>query len=120
VGAEIVSHVFAIGSVSLDDPLSVTFEQARDISADAPLHCADSAVERAMIAAIDRAREAGDTMGGSFEVIVRECRRPRQLRPVGPQARWTAGSGPHVHSAIKAVGIGRGPAAAASGSRRPR
>src|SRR6478752_2863344 len=31
VGAEIVSHVFAVGSVSVDDPLIVTFEQARDI-----------------------------------------------------------------------------------------
>src|SRR6267154_5928075 len=34
VGTQIVSHVFAIGSVSLDDPLAVTFEDARDIRAD--------------------------------------------------------------------------------------
>src|ERR1700704_1314939 len=58
VGTQIVSHVFAIGSVSLDDPLAVTFEDARDISGDAPLHCADADVEREMIAAIDRARDA--------------------------------------------------------------
>src|SRR3954468_4693063 len=30
IGAEIVSHVFAVGPVTLDDPLSVSFEQARD------------------------------------------------------------------------------------------
>src|SRR5262245_32476976 len=58
VGAEIVSHVFSIGPVSVADPLSVTFEQARAISPDAPLHCADPAVELEMIAAIDRARDA--------------------------------------------------------------
>jgi chorismate synthase len=114
VGAEIVSHVFAIGSVSLDDPLSVTFEHARDISADAPLHCADSAVEREMIAAIDRARDAGDTMGGSFEVIVRGV--PPGL---GSYVQWDRKLDGRLAQAlmsipaIKAVGIGRGPAAAA-------
>jgi chorismate synthase len=114
VDAEIVSHVFAIGSLSLDDPLSVTFEQARDISADAPLHCADSAVEREMIAAIDRARDAGDTMGGSFEVIVRGV--PPGL---GSYVQWDRKLDGRLAQAlmsipaIKAVGIGRGPAAAA-------
>ena len=103
-----------IGSVSLDDPLSVTFEQARDISADAPLHCADSAVEREMIAAIDRARDAGDTMGGSFEVIVRGV--PPGL---GSYVQWDRKLDGRLAQAlmsipaIKAVGIGRGPAAAA-------
>jgi chorismate synthase len=114
VGAEIVSHVFAVGSVSVDDPLSVTFEQARDISADAPLHCADSAVEKEMIAAIDRARDAGDTMGGSFEVIVRGV--PPGL---GSYVQWDRKLDGRLAQAlmsipaIKAVGIGRGPAAAA-------
>src|SRR5712671_4786592 len=65
LGTEIVSHVFAIGSVSLDDPLAVTFEDARDIRPDGPLHCADANAEAQMIAEIDRARDAGDTMGGS-------------------------------------------------------
>jgi chorismate synthase len=113
VGAEIVSHVFAVGSVSVDDPLSVTFEQARDISADAPLHCADSAVEKEMIAAIDRARDAGDTMGGSFEVIVRGV--PPGL---GSYVQWDRKLDGRLAQAlmsipaIKAVGIGRGPAVA--------
>ena len=42
------------------------------IPADAPLHCADPEVERRMIAEIDRARDAGDTMGGTFEVIAHD------------------------------------------------
>src|SRR5436190_13752235 len=71
VGAEIASHVFTLGAISLPDPLAVTFEEARAIPADSPLHCVDTGVEKEMIAEIDRARDAGDTMGGAFEVIVR-------------------------------------------------
>ncbi len=37
--------------------------------AEAPLRCVDPDVERRMIEEIDRAREAGDTKGGAFEVI---------------------------------------------------
>jgi chorismate synthase len=113
VGTEIVSHVVRIGAAALPDALAVSFDRARAISADAPLHCADPAVEQQMIAEIDRARDAGDTMGGTFEVIA---------HGVPP------GLGSHVHwdrkldgrlaqavmsiPAIKAVGIGRGPAVA--------
>src|SRR2546421_5612724 len=46
VGTEIVSHVFTIGSASVADPLSITFERARAISGDSSLHCADAAVEQ--------------------------------------------------------------------------
>jgi chorismate synthase len=114
VDARIASHVFAIGSVSLDDPLSVTFEDARDIDPDAPLRCADPAVEREMMAAIDRAREAGDTMGGGFEVIARGV--PAGL---GSYVQWDRKLDGRLAQAlmsipaIKAVGIGRGPEAAA-------
>src|SRR5204863_477561 len=59
VGAEIVSHVFSIGAIALPDPLAVTFEEARAIPADSPLHCVDVGLEKEMIAQIDRAREAG-------------------------------------------------------------
>src|SRR5580765_5964187 len=69
VGAEIVSHVTGIGSAVVTDPLAIGFDEARAISAESPLHCADAGIEREMIAEIDRARDAGDTMGGSFEVI---------------------------------------------------
>ena len=113
VGTQIVSHVFAIGSVALDDPLAVTFEEARGISPTAPLHCVDPAVEREMMAAIDRARDAGDTMGGSFEVIARGV--PPGL---GSYVQWDRKLDGRLAQAlmsipaIKGVGIGRGPAAA--------
>src|SRR6476620_1489920 len=48
IGAEIVSHVFTIGAVGLPDPLAVTFEDARAIAADSPLHCVDLEAEQAM------------------------------------------------------------------------
>src|SRR3954471_2493125 len=46
IGAEIVSHVVRIGSAAVSEPLSITFEQIRAIADDAPLHCADAAVEQ--------------------------------------------------------------------------
>jgi chorismate synthase len=113
IGAEIVSHVVRIGSAAVADPLSVTFKQARAIDPDAPLHCADAAVEQQMIAAIDNAREAGDTMGGTFEVIV------HGLPPgLGSYVHWDRKLDGRLAQAlmsipaIKAVGIGRGPAVA--------
>jgi chorismate synthase len=109
----IVSHVVSIGRVSLPDPLAVAFEQAAAIPPDSQVRCADAQIEAEMIGEIDRARAAGDTVGGCFEVIVRGL-------PVG--------LGSYVHwdrkldgrlaqammsiPAIKAVGIGRGPEAA--------
>src|SRR5437899_8363987 len=49
VGPEIVSHVTGIGSAVVTDPLAIGFEEARAISAESPLHCADAGIERAMI-----------------------------------------------------------------------
>jgi chorismate synthase len=113
VGAEIVSHVVRIGSAALPDPLAITFEQARAIAGDAPLHCADAGVEQQMIAEIDKARAAGDTMGGTFEVIV------HGLPPgLGSYVHWDRKLDGRLAQAlmsiqaIKAVGIGRGPAVA--------
>jgi chorismate synthase len=113
VGAEIVSHVVRIGSAVVEDPLSITFDRVRAIGADAPLHCADTSVEQLMIGEIDKAREAGDTMGGTFEVIV------HGLPPgLGSYVHWDRKLDGRLAQAlmsipaIKAVGIGRGPAVA--------
>jgi chorismate synthase len=114
VGAEIVSHVASIGSAGLADPLAVTFEDVKAIPSESALHCVDAEIERRMIAEIDRARDAGDTAGGSFEVIV------RGLPPgLGSHVQWDRkldgrlGQALMSIPAIKAVGIGRGPQVAA-------
>jgi chorismate synthase len=110
LGADIVSHVVSIGSVSVPDPLALTYVDVRAIRPDAPLHCADADVESRMIAEIDRARDAGDTMGGSFEVIAHDV--PPGL---GSYVQWDRkldgrlGQALMSIPAIKAVGIGRGP-----------
>jgi chorismate synthase len=111
VDSDIVSHVVSIGAASLADPLAVTYEEIRRIPLDSPLHCVDAEVERRMIAEIDAAREAGDTMGGSFEVVARGV-------PVGlgSHVQWDRKLDGRLAQAlmsipaIKAVGIGRGPA----------
>jgi chorismate synthase len=116
---ELASHVFRIGAVSFPDPLALTFDDVRTIGDDAPLHCSDPDVERQMIAEIDRAREAGDTMGGAFEVIAHHV--PPGL---GSHVQWDRKLDGRLAQAlmsipaIKAVGIGRGaPAASLPGSR---
>src|SRR5712691_6521407 len=113
VGTEIVSHVVSIGSASIADPLALTFEDVRAISMDTPLHCSDASVEQRMMAEIDRARDAGDTMGGSFEVIAHDV--PAGL---GSHVQWDRKLDGRLAQAlmsipaIKGVGIGRGPAVA--------
>ena len=107
---QIVSHVFSLGAVSIGDPLAVTFEQIAAIPDDAPLHCVDAGAQEAMVAAIDAARAAGDTLGGAFEVVVRGL--PAGL---GSYVQWDRKLDGRLAQAlmsipaIKAVGIGRGP-----------
>jgi chorismate synthase len=112
-GLRITSHVFTLGSVSLPDPGAVDFTRASGLPDDAPLRCVDADLERQMIAEIDRAREAGDTLGGAFEIIATGV-------PVGlgSYVQWDRKLDGRLAQAlmsipaIKAVGIGRGPAAA--------
>jgi chorismate synthase len=109
-GIDVLSHVTVIGGVGLDEPLAVTADQIRAIPEDSPLHCADPAVEARMIAAIDRAKEAGDTLGGAFEVAVVGL-------PVGlgSYVQWDRKLDGRLAQAImcipaiKGVGIGKGP-----------
>ena len=111
---ETVNHVFAINGIGLADPAAVTFEQARAIPADATLRCVDPAIEQRMIEEIDRAREAGDTAGGAFEVIVRGL--PAGL---GSYVQWDRKLDGRLAQAlmsipaIKGVGFGLGPLVAA-------
>ncbi len=115
LGIEITSHVTGIGAVELGSD-AVEFAKAAALPDDGPLRCVDESVERDMIAAIDRARELGDTLGGSFEVIARGV--PMGL---GSYVQWDRKLDGRLAQAImsipaiKAVGLGLGPEAA----RRP-
>src|SRR5262249_8624332 len=106
----IASHVSAIGDVALPPSRTVTFAEADALTEDAPLRCVDADVQRLMIAAIDAARDAGDTVGGAFEVIATGL--PPGLCSYVQWDRKLAGRLAQalmcIH-AIKAVGIGLGP-----------
>jgi chorismate synthase len=116
IGIEVASHVTGIGDVVVPADVAVTFAEARRIPADSPLSCVDRAIEAEMIAAIDRAREAGDTLGGSFEVIAHNV--PPGL---GSYVQWDRKLDGRLAQAlmsiqaIKGVGIGLG----TEGARRP-
>ncbi len=70
VGAAVGSHVTRIGDVEAQRPeeLPADLNAASDPSA---VRTLDPGAEGRMIAAIDEAREEGDTLGGCFEVVVR-------------------------------------------------
>ncbi len=68
LGAEIVSHVVALGAVRApDEYLPGPQDQAR-IDAD-PVRCLDARASAAMQAEVDAAHRDGDTLGGVVEVI---------------------------------------------------
>ena len=70
LGVEILSHVVSIGSVISDAQTSFPQASERDrIDAD-PVRCADSALSQKMVAEIESAHSAGDTLGGVVEVLV--------------------------------------------------
>jgi chorismate synthase len=68
-GIKVHSHTRAIGGVWCDKQPKPGPKQFSDIEA-SPVRCADKGISRAMIAEIDRAVEAKDTLGGVSEVIV--------------------------------------------------
>jgi chorismate synthase len=109
-GVRLASHVTAIGEAMLPAGRTVPFSEAVALPADAPLRCVDAGLQQRMMAAIDAAREAGDTLGGAFEIIATGV--PPGL---GSYVQWDrkldgrlAQALMCIH-AIKAVGIGIGP-----------
>ena len=116
--AHVRSHVVRIGEAAL--PPGPPLEWAKlDGVEDSPVRCADPETAAAMTAVIDRAKKAGDTVGGVFEVIV------RGLPPgLGSFAQWDRKLDGRLAQAlmsipaVKAVAIGAGfEGGAASGAR---
>ena len=70
VGATVGSHVTRIGDVEAQVPEELPAD-LNGVSDGSPVRTLDQAAETGMIAAIDSAREQGDTVGGCFEVVVR-------------------------------------------------
>lgn len=64
------SHVIQLGNIP-EEPLELTWQEIAAIPEEAPLRCANKQAEQRMIELIDQTREAGDTLGGVFEVVTR-------------------------------------------------
>ena len=107
-GIEILSHVIQLGGIP-NKPLELSWTEISTIPDDAPVRCADAAVQQEMVQLIDNKREAGDTLGGVFEVVARGV-----LPGVGSHTAWDLKLDGKLAQAImsipavKAVSIGAG------------
>lgn len=81
-GLEIGSHVVALGGVTArpPQPLPVPLNAVADRSS---VRCLDPAAEQAMVARIDAAKDAGDTLGGIVEIVARQV-----VVGVGSHVSW--------------------------------
>jgi chorismate synthase len=64
-GIAIHSHTLSIGNCRAAANTCLDWQQVEN----SPVHCVDPKAEPAMMAAIDKAKAEGDTLGGIFEVI---------------------------------------------------
>ena len=76
---------------------------------ESPVRCFDAEAEAAMVAEVEAAAKAGDSLGGVVEVLAYGVPvGARQPRPLGPQARRTARAGAHEHPGGEGRRAGRG------------
>ncbi len=68
LGIDVWSYTAEIGGVAVDASAAL---RTREESEASPLRCPDPAAEERMIARVDEARSAGDTVGGVFEIVAR-------------------------------------------------
>ena len=107
-GIKITSHVVIIGGVHAD-PSGLGINQIITISEKSPVRCADPDASRSMCKEIEAAGEAGDTLGGMFEVIIHGV--PPGL---GSHTQWDRRLDGNIAKAImsiqavKGVGFGMG------------
>jgi chorismate synthase len=114
-GVEIGSHVVSLGGIMAAPPaeLPVPLNEAADRS---EIRVLDPSVEPAIIARIDQAKKAGDTLGGEIEVVARGA-----VVGLGSHVSWDRKLDGRLAGmlmsipAVKAVEIGMGVEAA----RRP-
>jgi chorismate synthase len=108
-GVEIRSGVLSLGSVSVPDAGARVFDDLLLVDDASPLRAVDRSVETAMVAAVDAAAKAGDTLGGTSLVGARGV--PPGL---GSHVSWDAKLDGRLARAMmsipamKAVSIGEG------------
>ena len=71
-GIEVRSGVLSVGAVRVPDPAGgFSFSHLEGVDEASPLRCVDRSVEGEMVAAVDAAGKAGDTLGGTILVGAR-------------------------------------------------
>ena len=65
-GIDVWSFTAEVGGVAYDPAMATRTREEAEAS---PLRCPDPSAEKRMVARIDEARNAGDTVGGIFEVV---------------------------------------------------
>jgi len=115
-GVRIGSHVIGIGSERVAQEFeSAAAEKIFELNPESPVRCMDAAAEKRMIAAIDEAKKAGDTLGGCAEAVASPV--PPGL---GSHTQWDRRLDGQIAQAmmsipsVKAVEIGTGIAGAAN------
>ena len=69
VGIDITSHVIELGGVKTETPHEIPFSTIAALPENDDVRCVNAEAAILMRNAIDRAKEAGDTVGGAFEVL---------------------------------------------------
>jgi chorismate synthase len=111
-GIELRSGVVSIGAAG-DPDYAATWDELAAVDDDSPLRAVDNDAEAAMVAEVDKAREAGETLGGTIVVAAHNL--PIGL---GSYVQWNEKLDGRIAQAIlsihavKAVAIGDGVAAA--------
>jgi chorismate synthase len=113
VGVAVLSHVVRVGPVATRSRAVPTPADLEEIDA-SPVRCLDGEAEGRMVAAVDAAKAAGDTLGGVFEVVA------HRLPPgLGSYVHWDRKLDARLAAAlmsiqaIKGVEVGDGFAGAA-------
>lgn len=109
LGVALTSRTVAVGEVEASPVPDDRFDDLQALPDDAPLRVLDQQEREAMIAAIDAARRAGNSIGGVFEVLA------RGVPPgIGSHVHWDRrldgrlGAAILSIQAVKAVAIGEG------------
>ncbi|MDX1388971.1 MAG: chorismate synthase, partial [Acidobacteriota bacterium] len=96
-GVRVESHVVRIGPV--EAPATGEWPEALNEAADdSPVRCLDVVASEAMVAAIDEARRAGDSLGGVFEIVARGV--PAGL---GSHVSWETRLGGRLGGALMSI-----------------
>jgi len=70
LGIRVASHVVEIGGIKAEHTAYTSLEQLQQVTEQSPVRCFDAEAGKKMMAAIDEAKEKGDSIGGVVEVIV--------------------------------------------------